>query len=149
MCNAWKYEKEVQKRNEEESSIHSLDTDEAKKLDTYYSSTEPKSDDGVLKEGDSINRTTPGDTENSESMSQSDKKSNSKADISDRIVSTDKSESDTSSVKSISNRSQKSEIMRESRDQGDNKENCESENDDEVPDAEYMDEFTNHLSELD
>jgi len=93
MIDQYKKEHELAQKNEQESDIKSLNTEEKNNLDTYNSSTE-KDDSKVLSESDSVTKANQNESlnEKSDSLSQSN---NIEESLSDRIVSTEKSDSNT------------------------------------------------------
>jgi len=152
MCDNFKKENELAKKDEQESDIKSLDTEEKNKLDTYYSSTE-QDNSKVLSESDSVNRAnhTESLNEKSDSMSQSN---NIDESMSDRVVSTEKSESITES--NTEKNSETSSVRSNSEAMEEDKENIEegmyqipTNTEKIMQENEYMNEFANNLSELD
>ena len=155
MIDGAKWEKHIAEEREAEALKYlehlSQNSSEMRKLDTYFTSgdlSDSQSENSrALKESDSINRTTPKDSE-----TQSESKSNSKFDTDQSVTekgdsSTNKDceDSETSSVKSSSNNSvygKKGEdtqkILEGSAALEDQKEN-----------NQYLVDFENHLSELD
>jgi len=148
MIDRYKLEHELAQKNEQESDIKSLDTEEKNNLDTYYSSTD-KDSSKVLNESDSVNRSNQDESlnEKSESMSQSNNVDDS---MSDRVISTEKSQSNTeknSETSSVRSNSEAMEDDKENIDQGMYEIPIETQKI--LQESEYMNDFANNLTELD
>jgi len=151
MIDRYKLEHELAQKDDKESDIKSLDTEEKNNLDTYYSSTE-KDSSKVLNESDSVNRSNQNESSLNE-LSQSESKSQSNNiddSMSDRVISTEKSQSNTEKNSETSSVRSNSEAME------DDKENMEQgmyaipiETQKILQESEYMNDFANNLTELD